>query len=56
MAKVNEPLAETARLSPPFFCNTRPLPVRPLTLPPIGSGAAVTVSTALLLKTRPAPL
>ncbi len=32
---MNEPLASTDRLSPPLFCRTRPLPARPLTVPPI---------------------
>src|ERR1700730_1312254 len=33
--KVKGLLVEIARLSPPLFCTTRPLPRRPTTLPPM---------------------
>ena len=35
VAKVNVPSAFTGRLSAPLSCKTRPLPARPLTVPPI---------------------
>jgi hypothetical protein len=34
VAKVNVPSAEMLKSSPPLFCNTNPLPDRPLTVPP----------------------
>ncbi len=34
VGNVNPPLAFTGRLSSPLSCNTRPLPARPLTVPP----------------------
>ncbi len=34
VAKVKLPLPLMVRLSPPLFCSTSPLPVRPATVPP----------------------
>jgi hypothetical protein len=35
VANVKAPFAETVRLSPPLSCSTSPVPVRPVTVPPI---------------------
>ena len=34
LVKVNDPFAVTARSLEPLFCNTNPVPVSPVTLPP----------------------
>ena len=56
VAKVKVPLEPTARSSPPLFRSTRPVPVRPLTVPPMVylGGGLVTQLTETLVTLTPA--
>ena len=48
VAKVKAPFALTARSSPPLFRSTRPVPLRPVTVPPMVYLFAVQLTETLV--------
>ena len=48
---MNEPFAVTGKLSPPLSCNTSPVPLSPVTVPPIENVEVVVVHATVMLVT-----